>query len=268
MTLHSAVYTGRVRHRRQDPARCFSFPLFMMYIDLAELDRVFSMSRLWGFSRWCPARFRRGDYLGPAGASLDETVRQRVEAALGWRPSGPVRMLTHLRYFGYIFNPVTFYYCFDGSDRVDAIVAEITNTPWGERHAYVLDSRRLPSPRSTRSMRWRFDKEFHVSPFLPLDLEYDWVFTPPGESLLVHMDIRDRRLASRRVFDATLSLKRRVITPTRLRLLLLRYPLMTAQVILKIHVEAAKLWLMRAPVFAHPRSALTPARTTAEGVQP
>jgi DUF1365 family protein len=240
----------------------------MMYLDLAEVDRVLSVSRLWGFSRWCPARFRREDYLGPLEVPLDESVRRRVEESLGWRPSGPIRMLTHLRYFGYVFNPVTFYYCFDGSDRVAAIVAEITNTPWGERHAYVLDSNRLPPSPDGRPMRWRFGKEFHVSPFLPLDLEYDWTFTPPAESLLVHMNVRDRRQPSPRVFDATLSLERRAITPARLRMLLIRYPLMTAQVILKIHIEAAMLWLRRAPVYAHPSSAPTLTRTTTAGDHP
>lgn len=254
MSLKSALYVGRVRHRRRDPEREFSFPLFMVYVDLAEIDRVLSMSRWWGTSRWCPARFKRDDYLGPHEFSLDEAVRRRVEAALGWAPTGPIRMLTHLRYFGYVFNPVTFYYCFDAGDRVAAIVAEITNTPWGERHAYVLDSNRLPLARS-RSMRFRFGKEFHVSPFLPLDLEYDWTFTPPGESLLVHMDVRDRRPASPRMFDATLRLARREITAASLRSLLIRYPLMTAQVILRIHAEALGLWLRRARVYPHPEGA-------------
>jgi DUF1365 family protein len=258
MSLHSAIYVGRVRHRRREPARTFSFPLFMVYLDLAEVDRVLSMSRLWGRSRWCPARFRRDDYLEPHDLALDEAVRRRVEASLGRRPSGPIRMLTHLRYFGYVFNPVTFYYCFEESDRVSAIVAEITNTPWRERHAYVLDSKRLPFAPDVRPMRWRFGKEFHVSPFLPLDLEYDWTFTTPGDSLLVHMNVRDRRPTSARVFDATLSLERRDMTPARLRAVLARYPLMTAQVILKIHAEALGLWLRRAPVFPHPGSAAQP----------
>lgn len=264
MNLQSAIYVGRVRHRRREPARQFTFPLFMMYLDLAEIDRVLSMTRLWGVSRWCLARFRRDDYLGPPELSLDEAVRRRVEASLGWRPSGPVRVLTHLRYFGSIFNPVTFYYCFDDGGRIAAIVAEITNTPWRERHAYVLDARELPHGPAPRPMRWRFGKEFHVSPFLPLDVEYDWMFTAPGESLLVHMDVRRRLPELTRMFDATLSLERRAITPGRLRLLLVRFPLMTARVVLKIHVEALKLWLRRARVYPHPSSKPPgPATTTA-----
>lgn len=252
MTLHSAIYVGRVRHRRRAPARLFTFPLFMVYLDLSEIDRVLSMTALWGRSRLCPARFHRADYLGPSDVPLDEAVRRRVEAHLGRRPTGPVRMLTHLRYFGYVFNPVTFYYCFDDSERVSAIVAEITNTPWGERHAYVLDAQRLPRGPARRPMRWRFGKDFHVSPFLPLDLEYDWTLTAPAESLVVHMNVRDHRPVSQRVFGATLRLERRPITPGRLRAILVRYPLMTAQVILKIYAEALLLWLRGARVHPHP----------------
>lgn len=268
MTLRSAIYEGQIRHRRREPARAFTFPLFMMYLDLTEVENVLSMTRAWGRSRLCPARFRRGDYLGPRDVSLDEAVRGRVQESLGRRPAGPIRMLTHLRYFGYIFNPVTFYYCFDDSERVTAIVAEITNTPWGERHSYVLDAERLPGASGSRPMRWRFGKEFHVSPFLPLDLEYDWTFTPPTGSLLVHMNVRDRRPASPRVFDATLRLERRDITPARLRGLLVRYPALTARVILKIHVEALRLWLRRAPVYPHPEPIPSLAATTNAGRHP
>lgn len=266
--MHSAIYVGSVRHRRRAPARAFRFPLFMVYLDLAELDRVLSTSRLWGRARLCPARFVREDYLGPPDLSLDEAVRRRVESAIGRRPTGPVRVLTHLRYFGYVFNPVTFYYCFDEADRIAAIVAEITNTPWGERHAYVLDSERLPPGAGARPLRWRFGKEFHVSPFLPLDLEYDWTFTTPGESLLVHMNVRDHRPSSPRIFDATLNLERREITASRLRLMLARYPFMTARVILRIHVEALRLWLRRARVYPHPGPARPAIPTSPAGDSP
>lgn len=252
MTLKSAVYVGRIRHRRRAPAHAFTFPLFMAYLDLAELDAVFSLTRLWGTSWLCPARFRREDYLSRDGKGLDESVRTCVQQQLGFRPAGAIRMLTHLRYFGFVFNPVTFYYCFDEADRIVAIVAEITNTPWRERHAYALDATAAARSRGdAQTLRWRFDKAFHVSPFFPMDMENDWIFKPPTDELFVHMNLHDR--CSTTAFDATLVMRRREMTPRFLRRLLLRFPLMTLQVIAKIHIEALRLWLKRAPVFGHPR---------------
>ena len=267
MSLQSALYVGHVRHSRPSPAHAFTFPLFMVYLDLAELDTVFSLTRLWGRSWLCPARFRREDYLSIEGKGLDESVRVCVQQQLGFRPTGNIRMLTHLRYFGFIFNPVTFYYCFDEADRIVAIVAEITNTPWLERHVYALDASAASGGRAdSHFLRWRFDKAFHVSPFLPMDMENDWGFTRPSEKLAVHMNLCDRRRA--KAFTATLLMERREMTTGRLLGMLVRYPFMTAQVVAKIHFEALKLWLKRAPVFSHPgpgpvKSNSTPASRSA-----
>ena len=244
--MHSAIYVGHVRHRRRAPANAFTFPLFMPYLDLAELDNVLSMTRLWGRSPLSPARFRRADYLGPPHVGLDESVRDCVELNIARRPTGSIRMLTNMRYFGYIFNPVTFYFCFEG-ERVDAVIAEITNTPWGERHAYVLDAKKAGA---SRMLRWRFEKRFHVSPFMPMSLEYDWAIAPPDESVLIHMNLRDR--TGDKTFDATMSMRRRELTAPLMRWLLIRYPLMTAQIITKIHTEALRLWWKRAPFHRHP----------------
>ena len=142
--MHSALYIGRVRHRRFAPRRhAFEYGLYMAWLDLAELDRVLRGRWLWSARRPAPARFRRTDYLGDPCVPLDRAVRDRVEQETGVRPAGPIRVLTHLRYFGLCFNPVTFYYCYDPADtRVETIVAEITNTPWKERHSYVLTDER------------------------------------------------------------------------------------------------------------------------------
>lgn len=158
--MHSCLYDGWVRHRRFAPrAHAFRYRLFMAYLDLTELDRVFRGRWFWSTRRPALAWFRRADYLGDPSVPLDQAVRDCVERNTGVRPRGPIRLLTHLRYFGYVFNPVSFYYCFDTADtRVETIVAEITNTPWGERHAYVL------SARGEQPLRFRFGKAFHVSP--------------------------------------------------------------------------------------------------------
>jgi uncharacterized protein len=246
--MNSAIYAGAVRHRRRRPVpHVFRFRLFMMYLDLAELPAVLDDRWLWSARRAAPARFRRADYHGDPALPLDEAVRRTVARHSGMRPAGPIRMLTHLRYFGYSFNPVSFYYCFDeGDTRVDAILAEITNTPWGERHAYVLP--RTPSMNGV--MRFRFAKAFHVSPFMPMDQRYDWRFSPPGRRLAVHMENSD---ADGRIFDATLSLTRREITGRSLARVLLGYPWMTASVVAAIHWNALRLWLKGNPYFPHPR---------------
>jgi len=250
--LASAVYEGVVRHCRHAPrAHAFRYRIAQLYIDLDELDRLFADRWLWSVNRRNVAEFRRSDYLGPAALPLDEAVRQCVARHTGRKPLGPVRLLTHLRYAGYSFNPVSFYYCFSpGGDTIDAIVAEITNTPWNERHVHVLPVD-LAGRRAGGAWEWRFDKEFHVSPFLPLERQYLWRFKQPGRSLHVHMSVlRDDTCE----LEASLDLERRALSGASLARVLGRYPLMTAQVIGAIHWQALRLWLKGTPVYDHPRT--------------
>lgn len=246
--MHSAIFKGQVRHRRMDPvAHEFRYRLFMMYLDLDELDTVFDRRWFWSTKRAAPARFRREDHLGAPGMPLDLCVRDLVERDSGHRPAGPIRLLTHLQYFGYCFNPVSFYYCFDEADRrVEAIVAEVNNTPWGERHCYVL---RDESQRVGAHQRFTPVKQMHVSPFMPMDVDYDWRFRAPDERLTVHME---NARGGRKVFDATLDLERREISATSLAGALVGHPFMTGKVMGAIHWQALKLWLKGSPVHDHP----------------
>jgi len=245
MMLASAIYEGVVRHRRYAPlTHAFSYRMAQLYLDLDELDAVFRGRWLWSVNRRNLAQWRRSDYLGPTELPLADAVRQRIGQATGRFPQGPIRLLTHARYAGYVFNPVSFYYCYkpDG-ETLDCIVAEITNTPWRERHAYVLP---VSDP---RSLRWDFDKVFHVSPFMPMERSYQWSFSAPGRRLHVHMSVSDGDQVD---FDATLALQRQPLTGSSLARVLWRYPLMTMQVITAIHWQALRLWLKRAPVHDHP----------------
>lgn len=248
--MRSRIYKGWVRHRRLAPTgNRFRYRMFMIYADLAELPHLFDRTPFWSARRPALAWFRRSDYLGPSGVPLDQAVRDLVEARSGVRPGGPIRLLTHLRYFGYCMNPVSFYYCFDAAgDSLQAIVAEITNTPWGERHQYVLPILAATAS-AQRIKRFEFDKDFHVSPFMPMEMQYHWSFSEPLDRLVVHMQ---NFQGGERVFDATLALNGEPVTPLALVRLLVAYPLMTLKVIAAIHWQAARLWLKGVKVHDHP----------------
>lgn len=247
--LRSCLYEGWVRHRRLQPfEHAFRYRLFLVYLDLDELDRVFRGSRTWSTNGPALAWFRRADHLGDPERPLDESVRDLVEERTGRRPHGPIRLLTHLRYFGYVMNPISLFYCFDPTgEHVESIVAEVNNTPWNERHCYVLDA---PFAAGT-SGRAANEKEFHVSPFMPMDLRYDWTLTAPGRTLGV-------RIATSRegqpVFDASMGLRRRPLTRSERLRTLLRYPLMTARVFAAIYWQALRLWWRGAAYHPHPRT--------------
>jgi hypothetical protein len=245
----SAIYGGWVRHRRFAPhPHAFSYRVFLMYLDLDELPELFRGRWFWSAERPAPARFRRADHLGDPAVPLKQAVAEKVREATGRVPAGPIRLLTHLAYFGYCFNPVSIYYCFDAAgERVETIVAEVDNTPWGERHVYVLDPAR-DEGRDGRH-RYRFPKAFHVSPFLPMEIDYDWRLVDPGRFLALHMDCN---AGGRKVFDATLTLKRREITGGSLAATLAWHPFMTGKVLAAIYWQALRLWLKGTPFFTHP----------------
>jgi DUF1365 family protein len=222
----------------------------MLWLDLSELDTVFRGRWFWSTRRRSLAWLRRADYIGDPSLSIDEAVRRRVAETRGQRPAGPIRMLTQLRNFGHCFNPVTFYYCY-ASDGVtpETVVAEITNTPWAERHAYVLP---VANPHGDAPrLEFEFTKQFHVSPFMGMAQTYRWNFGLPGPRLAIHMENLEH---DTKLFDATLTLVRQPLSGRALAGVLLRFPVSTLRVLVAIHWQALRLWIKRTPFHAHPAS--------------
>ncbi len=247
--MNSCLYQGRVTHRRRGPVEhSFGFNLFMVYLDLEELPGILATSRLCSDAGPALIRFRRSDYPGDPSSGLDDSIRDLVEAETGRRPDGPIRLLTNLRYFGFGFNPVTFFYCFDSEGKnIDWVLAHVTNTPWGETHSYVLE----PSKSPNGCVEARVDKQFHVSPFMPMNLTHAFRLGVPGPRLSVRLDDLKN---GEKVFSAGLSMRRRRLTDTALAWMLIRYPFLTLRVVLAIYVQAFLLYLKRAPFYPHPKS--------------
>ena len=247
----SAVYEGTIRHRRFEPVEHeFSYRFFLMYLDLAELPGVLDPYPLWSARRRAPARFRRADFMGDPARPLAECARDAVEADTGTRPAGPVRLLGGLRYLGHSFNPVSFYYCFDSAGkRVEAVVADVENIPWGEHHPYVLARGEREGPVLSDEL----DKTLHVSPLMGMDQTYGFRATEPGERLAVHIESRPDAASGGKSFDATLNLRRRELSRPLLAGLLARYPAMSLQVVARIYAQSLRLKLKGARYFPHPQ---------------
>ena len=245
--MNNLIFKGTIRHRRFTPFnQAFTYNTFMAYFDISEVESLLPSSFIFKVNKPALVSYYRSDYHGDSGLSLDESIRKTVKEKTGVKLNGPIRILTHLRYFGYCFNPVSFYYCFDKSDtKLEMIVAEVTNTPWNERHCYFITAI------NNKSFRQKLKKEFHVSPFWDMSHDYDWYFSNVSDTISVNM-INYKK--SKRVFDATLSLtKNKELTKLNLFLSVLRFPFSTLMVYLRIHYQAFKLWIKGATFYDHPK---------------
>jgi hypothetical protein len=250
--LNSRLCQGWIRHRRYLPKpQHFSYPIFMSWLDLAELEAVMALSPFWSLERFNLVSFYRRDYLGAAEQDLSSAVISRIRDHNGEQFSGRICLLTHLRFLGFCYNPVSFYFCFpEGEASPRYILAEINNTPWNERHCYVLDTQENPL-QSAHNQHWEFefDKAFHVSPFMPMAQQYRWQFSLHETDLTIHMELLEDNVSC---FDATLQLKTQELNGAVMRNAPLRLPFMTLSVVVSIYWQALRLWLKGIPYHNHP----------------
>ena len=240
--LRSAIYEGTLHHRRFGPGTTheFSYDVAMPLLDLAEIELVTGLHPLWSARHPAPAWFRRADFLGDPAVPLHEAVRDLVEERSGRRPAGPIALLTNLRTWGWLFNPISLYLCADlAGGGVESLVAEVENTPWHERCSYVV------GPPGCH----RFPKTMHVSPFLPMDVDYELRYTMPTERFVVHFDVIR---GDERLLGATLSLHRRALDRQGLGRMLWANPALTHRISAGIYAQAARLRLRGAPFHKHP----------------
>lgn len=267
-SFHSAIYTGEVWHKRHTPREhSFAYKVFMVYLDLAELDTVFSLSSWWSKrNKFWPAFYNRDDYFKhPSSPSLPltESVSKAVHDELGFTPQGPIRLLTNLRYFGYLTNPISIYYCFDTcGENLEALLIEVTNTPWGERQHYVLDCREGIGLHQRQPVtEIEFGKTMHVSPFIPMNMRYRWSGNVPGDLLSYRLCNWQYPLSeapeegsdeSSLYFSAGVNFSRLPMNRKNMKQVLIHFPLMTVKVISAIYWQALRLRLKGIKFLPHP----------------
>ncbi|MGF1776505.1 DUF1365 domain-containing protein [Vibrio nomapromontoriensis] len=251
---NSRLMVGSVDHRRFTPKKHYlRYPLFMPAIDLDELEQL--KQSVWGFGDkwWHWARFQRTDYLGQGDLKL--ALQNKVHELTGDKLTGKVIAVCHLRYLGIYFSPVNFYYLYDKRGQWQYLLAEVSNTPWNERHYYAVNAQS-----GNQDENWQHDKAFHVSPFNPIDQQYKWKLKPLGERLFVHLAChRDHK-----EFDATVSMKSQPFCSKQLLSLLIKTPVMAVKVVAGIYWHAFKLWCKGMPIYDHPEKKSSPAEALSQ----
>lgn len=247
MTLRSAIYAGHVVHARHRPhAHSMRYRVFSLLLDLDELPALDKAFRLFGYNRRAVFSFHDRDHgVGETGGLKVWVTRHLDDAGIAL-PSDSLRvdMLCYPRIFGYVFNPLTVYFCHDRVDeRLVAILYEVRNT-FHERHTYVVPT----DGSQSGPVRHSCAKEMYVSPFVPMECTYDFRIQPPEEKVLVSINEKD---GQGELLFASFAGKRGVLSDRALMRALLSYPLMTIKIMGAIHWEALLLWFKGNPIYRH-----------------
>lgn len=243
--MNSAIYQGWVRHRRFSPSKNeFLYKVFMVYLDLSELDQFFSHSIFWSKEKTNIVSFKRTDFIGDPEVSIGSAITLRIKEETGEDFDGNIRVLANLRYFGYVINPIVCYYCFDQDENLKYIVAEVKNTPWEKTHSYVLECD------DSRTQKITFGKKLHVSPFNSMNMSYFWKSNTPNKRLFVNLDVKESDVV---ILDASMSLIKKEVTGWKLASILFLFPVMTMKIAVAIYWQALKLWLKKVPYVPYPK---------------
>ncbi len=238
MPLNSSLCQGVVRHRRYKPiSHRFSYSLFMPLLDLDELEGLDKEIWFFNLKKWGIASFYYKDYM-EGKKNTKEAVQDKVHQLTGMRLSGKVLTLCHLRYFGLYFSPVNFYYLYDDKQTWRYLLAEVSNTPWNERHYYAIPA----------CSNFSHSKAFHVSPFNPIEQEYRWQLKPLEDKAFIHLNVLRK---TQKEFDATLLLKRFPLSGKTLASAMIKMPSMTLKMLVYIYWQAVKLWFKGAVFYTH-----------------
>ncbi|WP_198521106.1 DUF1365 domain-containing protein [Pseudoalteromonas spongiae] len=239
--MNSGIYCGQVRHRRFSPKQhAFSYSMYMLALDLDELDLVATTSHLFSLKKFAPISFFQDDYIKGEPGNLKQRIASKVTQLGGNWDGTKVTFMGQCRNFGIYFSPANFFFCYDQDNVCTTMLVEVSNTPWLERHYYVVDI----------SKQQRMDKTFHVSPFMDLDMQYVWRVKAPQEKVLIHIENHK----SEKVFDATVALSRCEFSRRNMLKTWLSTPAMTLKVVVGIYWQALKLFAKRIPFIAHPNA--------------
>lgn len=240
--LRSCIYKGSVYHQRQRPlSHQFSYEIFFLALDLDELPELGQIGAYFKTDRLAPLHFHARDYLDNKDTITRQDVWDKVVELGGEDKFGRTLFIGQMRCFGLYFSPINCYYCYDHHDQLSYLVAEVSNTPWNERQYYLIDLQGKPHS----------EKTFHVSPFMDLDMRYQWQISAPEEVLKLTIETLQHQDPQRKLFTAGIVMQRLPFTNKQLRKNLLAIPMMTAKTLCGIYWQALKLYLKGVPYIAH-----------------